>query len=189
MKNCTILFAILLSAVTFVSCSTLTVNYDYDIEAPFADYVTYKWMKPGTRVQNEKEGVMVEGSLLDTRVRRAADFHLDQAGLVKMEGDVDSDLLIIYHIGTQDVVDVTYYGYSYAPYYWGGYGGGVSVDRYREGTLIIDMIDASDKELVWRGIAHDTFRPKENRSSKEIDQILDEVLYKLLLNYPPPAAE
>lgn len=169
-----------------LSCSTLSIEYDYDVEAPFDQYVTYKWLPQGTRVQNQKKGLVMPGTLLDKRIHRAADFHLDQAGLVKVEGDVDADLLVIYHLGTQDKVDVTYYGYSYAPYYWGHYGQGVRVDHYREGTLILDLIDASDKELVWRGIAQDTFEPGRNRSSDEIDHILDEVFYKLLLNYPPP---
>ena len=63
-----------------------------------------------------------------------------------------------YHVGAQDKVDVQSwgYGYGYGPgrYHgtWGG-GGGIETYNYTEGTLIIDIVDASSKQLVWRGTA------------------------------------
>ena len=65
----------------------------------------------------------------------------------------------------KDRVSVTantnYYAYGgvYRPYYWGT-GGAVSgttnydVQHYKDGSLIIDVIDGHTKTLVWQGIGN-----------------------------------
>ena len=41
--------------------------------------------------------------------------------------------------------------YGYGSYGYGGYGGTTDVYQYDETTLVIDIYDASKKEMVWRG--------------------------------------
>jgi hypothetical protein len=83
------------------------------------------------------------------------------------------------------MLDVTtvnsYYGYG-----WTGVGvvaRDVSVRRYDEGTLIIDVASASSNQLVWRGTAQaevSMSAPTEQRRKK-----IYEATSKILERFPP----
>ena len=73
------------------------------------------------------------------------------------------------------------YGYGYGGY-WGG--GGVDVYQYTEGTLILDLIEAKSKQLVWRGMAQGTI--DENASPEQRERRLNEAVMRMLANFPPP---
>jgi hypothetical protein len=67
------------------------------------------------------------------------------------------DLLINFHVQTQDKVQVTqtptaYYGWRRG-YGWAGGGYQTDVRQYKEGTLNIDLVDRSRNQLVWEGVA------------------------------------
>lgn len=66
-----------------------------------------------------------------------------------------------------------YYGFGYGYGYGPGYYGNTTVTRtdYQEGTLVIDIFDASKKKLIWQGIG-----------SREIEQDLDKRDKKLPKN-------
>ena len=68
------------------------------------------------------------------------------------------DFLVAYYASTNQKLDVTYwdYGYGFYPGWWGGWGPGfgpydTTVTQYTQGTVIIDVVDPSTKELLWRG--------------------------------------
>ena len=52
-----------------------------------------------------------------------------------------------------------------------------------EGTLIIDMIDASTKQLVWRGSATGVL--DENPSPEKVTQNVNNAVAAILAQYPP----
>ena len=47
----------------------------------------------------------------------------------------------------------------------------------------MDLVDANQKEVVWRGTASDTLNPE--KSPEEKDKALREALAKMFENYPP----
>jgi hypothetical protein len=51
------------------------------------------------------------------------------------------------------------------------------------GTLIVDLIDAQKKEMVWRGTATKTLDPSASPEEKQAH--LNEAVQKMLENYPP----
>jgi hypothetical protein len=68
------------------------------------------------------------------------------------------DFAVAFYASTTNKLDVTYwdYGYPFYPRWWGGWGPvwgpyDATVTPYTEGTVIIDVIDPSTKELLWRG--------------------------------------
>ena len=88
------------------------------------------------------------------------------------------DLLVAYHLGIKDKIDVSSWGYGYGR--WGGWGGGnLDVRQYKEGTMIIDLVDASTRELVWRGIG------KGVVGSGSPETKIREAVTEILSNYPP----
>jgi hypothetical protein len=69
-----------------------------------------------------------------------------------------ADFAVAYYASTQDKLDVTYwdYGYPFWPHGWRGHGSGyrgpvAQVTEYDQGTVIVDVIDPTTKQLLWRG--------------------------------------
>jgi Domain of unknown function (DUF4136) len=58
------------------------------------------------------------------------------------------DFLVAYYAGTGHIIDVRAYPYGYAGL---SNSGKVDVRDYPAGTVIVDVVDASTKRLVWRG--------------------------------------
>ncbi len=67
--------------------------------------------------------------------------------------------------------------------YWGGYsypyGGGIDVDNYEEGTLILEIFDGKTKELAWVGwgVGRKKSKPSE-------DEAVYSTLEKILTSFP-----
>ena len=69
-----------------------------------------------------------------------------------------------------------------------GYGMGASstqttVSHYKQGTLMIDIIDPTNDKLVWRGTADG--RLSKNMKPEERRESLQKVINKILENFPP----
>ena len=76
------------------------------------------------------------------------------------------------------------YGRGWGGYgYGGGYGGGTDVYQYDETTLVIDIYDASKKEMVWRGTV--TGVVKDDPDQEEQKKNIDNVVTKMLADFPP----
>ena len=77
--------------------------------------------------------------------------------------------------------------------WYGGWGYGgmtsgtttVSSSTIYVGELVLDMYDAKDKDLVWRGVVSKTLDPKAKPDKQEKN--LKKAVAKLLKNYPPKA--
>jgi hypothetical protein len=165
MKKC--LFTILLILVfTLMSCATISVRTDYDHEADFDKYQTFKWMPdPKKRVGRDKTD-----SLLDKRIRRAVEREMETKGYRFVKRS-KTDAGIVYHIAVRNKVDIDRYGY------WGRR---VHVRRYKEGSIIIDIVDTKTKELVWRGVAQGTVSYLQGDPER-----VNEAVSKIFEEYPP----
>jgi len=74
------------------------------------------------------------------------------------------------------VVYPSSFGYGYR---WGSPWRGYDVREYDEGTIVIDLIDARQRAVVWRGTGT---RVVTSRTSEED---LREVVWEILDEYPP----
>lgn len=163
-------------------CSTMSVNYDYDSNADFAQYSSFAWIAKPEVVAANAAQAQQSSDLLDRRIRAAVEGELAARGLAQV--DVDPGLLVVYHLGVQDKIQVTDYGYSYSPYAWGYGGRQLDVYQYQEGMLIIDLVDAKTKNLVWRGTGTKVIESAP-RSPEEMQARIDEVVAKIMASYPP----
>ena len=129
-------------------------------------------------------------------IKYAANIQLEAKGLkVDLE---KPDILIALHGGKEKKVDVEQWGYSYGSQdpawgrpYWARpllrgpesdslqYRSGTDTYEYEVGTLIIDIVDAKTKELIWRGTAKGEINPDTAR------QDIDEAVKKIFNNFPP----
>jgi hypothetical protein len=160
-------FAILLLvAFSLMSCSSISVRTDYDREVNFTKYQTFKWMPdPEKRLGRAKKD-----SLLDKRIRSAVEREMEAKGYRFLRGG-KTDALMVCHLGVRNKVDIDRYGY------WGGR---VHVQRYKEGSIILDIADAKTKELIWRGVAQGTVHYLEGDPER-----VNEAVFKILEGYPP----
>ncbi|MFQ5674943.1 MAG: DUF4136 domain-containing protein [bacterium] len=151
-------------------CSSIYVKSDYDHEANFENYVTFKWMPaPKKRRRNS----VPQGSLLDKRIRRAVEHELRARGY-EVTASGPADILLAYHVNLQKRVEVSQARYGY----WGwrpGY-----VHRYKEGSIIIDLVDPRNNQLVWRGAAIGAVG-----STKASQKKISEAMAKVFKEYPP----
>ncbi|MFQ5648921.1 MAG: DUF4136 domain-containing protein [bacterium] len=156
-------------ALGWLSCSPISVRTDFDREANFSNYQTFKWMP---NPQKRKKGSVPRNSLLDKKIRRAVERELEAKGYEIIERG-KADALLSYHVGMQQRVEIDRYGYGY----WHRH---VHVHRYKEGTIIIDVVDPEMKQLVWRGAAQGVVGHPEGNEEK-----INEAIAKVFEKYPP----
>jgi hypothetical protein len=173
------LLALLLMAL---GCApSISVKQDYDKDANFAAMKTYAWVPVPTTAVGSVKSALERNSLLDKRIKESVNAQLTAKGYTQDANN--PDFMTLYHTGAEDKVNVTDWGYGYG-HYGGWYGGGgVDVYQYKEGTLILDIIDAKSKELVWRGFAQGTIDPGAPIERRE--QRLNEAVTRMLANFPP----
>lgn len=163
----------LLLLFVMASCSSVRVASDYDKKADFTNYKTYAFYKTGID--------KVEISDLDKkRILRAVEETLAAKGFIKSE---TPDLLVNFFTKSTEQVNVHNgigygYGFGWSPWMWGG---GTSVYTNTEGSLFIDLIDASKKDLVWQGEGVGIL----TQNSGDKDERIKEFVTKILSQYPP----
>jgi hypothetical protein len=171
----------------FVGCSSLDVTTDFDPEQDFSTYKTYTWYKG----EMPADDALSANPLIQKRVMNSVNKELQAKGFELTDGD--PDFVVIIHAGTKERMQVTNTGYGYGGYGWGRYGYGwggygapmdTQVSYYDEATLVVDIADFTKKELVWRGTGTGVLSKKE-RSQEESQQIADEVIMKIMKDFPP----
>lgn len=184
------LIPILASILVLHACSSFTVDSDYTPDTDFAAFKTYRWYSAELRDPAALE--FLGGDIFDRRVRTAINAELQAKGYVlQQEGEVD--FKINYGVLTEDRQDIrtynTYGGYAPGWGYGGGYGYGglgttsTQVINYKQGQLIIDIIDPTQEVLVWRGTAEG--RIPKNESAEKREEGTRELVAKILSNFPP----
>ncbi len=170
-----------LSAILAMGCSSVSVTTDYDHDLNFSTLKTFQWMSVSKdQLSANAAANMLQNSLVDNRFRGAVKTQLEAKGLT--EATANPDFYIMYHTGTQEKVNVTNYGYGYGR--WGGYGGGgVDVQQYTQGTLILDFINPTSKQLIWRSVATGALASKPDPDTME--QKINGVVQQMLEKFPP----
>lgn len=169
MRTLLLLFTVGLLA----SCSSVRVASDYDQNANFNNYKTFAFFKPGID--------KAEISDLDKkRILRAIETELLAKGFTKSENP--ALLVSIFTTAEQRVNVYNNNGWGWGA--WGPWGMGMStnsVSTSTEGTLYIDLIDTSKKELVWQGQGTGYLPSKMDRKEERISEIVNEIMQE----YPP----
>ncbi len=183
MKNFLAPLAVL-SVVLLSACATVKVTTDYDHSKNFADmktYALYDNIPNNTVSQLNANRVM-------TAVRNA----LDAKGYVAATSN--PDFMVNINAVVQDKKEVTAntdfdggpyaYGGFYRPYaYWGGPVSATTsfnVEDYKEGSLIIDMVDPSTRKLFWEGVGDSEI----DGQISDPDQKIADAVTKILASFP-----
>lgn len=180
-------FLIGLLAILMVwSCGpTLKVNTDYDKSVDFSKYKTFSLYKMDTN-----SGI---SELNQKRIATAIRNEMISKGF--QENTSSPDMLVNQVAIFKDKVAVSsttnYYGYGgvYRPYYWSGAGvsgtTSYNVDEYKEGSLIIDVIDAGTQKLIWQGIGNKEI----DGPVKDPDTKIPKAITMIMEGFPPGKAK
>jgi hypothetical protein len=165
--------AVLMAAA---SCSTVSIDRDWDHTADFSRYRTFAI----------REGSRARSPFLQQRIEAAVASALEERGL--RASDDSPDLLVYTHVrvGREREIDFNTFGYGgwYGWPGWGPGGWGASAATVREvpiGTLVVDLVDGARKRLVWRGTASRTIEGAEARSEEAVRRAVE----KLFRDFPP----
>ncbi|GMR23548.1 MAG: DUF4136 domain-containing protein [Acidobacteriota bacterium] len=174
-------------AAVAIGCSGMKINHDWDRQADFSKYKTYAWYDSDTNIKDTDP-------LAHERFISAIDSQLAAKGFQKVGSNPDVFVTYNSEESEQMSLDTTYMGggWGYGPGWgWGGgYGGGMgggmggsttTVRKYSVGTVVLDLWDAKQKRLVWRGTASDTMSDNPQKNATKINAAAE----KLFKDYPP----
>ena len=164
--------------------SAQDVRYNYDREADFTKFKTYKWV--------ELKDASKVSELVEKQIKSTVDAELAKKGLTKTDSDT-ADLYLGYQAGVDKERQYTSFntGWGYGPGWYGGgwYGGGGGMTTGQTSTILIgqlalDFYSPAPKTLVWRGAASKTLDTDAKPEKQQKN--LTKAVAKLLKNFPPP---
>lgn len=162
--------AILVVAGLMACSDQITVRTDYDRSVKIADFNTFAWLdKEGIE---ERNNPLYYNELNDKRIREAVVNELTGKGYT--QEPAAPKLKVHYHIVIEDKTQVR--SDTYSPYW-------IKSERdvytYREGTLIIDLMDAKNEALLWRGWAISALSDKDQMTDELIKEAVGKIFAKL----------
>jgi hypothetical protein len=177
MKKTMLLLLLFIAATGYAA--SLTVNSDYDTAANFDALKTFDWM-PAT-------GNAAGDELLVKKIRNAVDTQLQAKGRSKVADN--PDFLIGMELsgktisGGSTAVGVSV-GIPVGRMGRVSVGGGKSkTSEKKQGTLVMNFVDAKTKSLIWRSTATDAVDP--SASVEEKQKKINEVIAAMLAQFPP----
>ena len=162
------------------------VNVDWERGANFSHYRTFAWgacEDPG------------ELELWQPRIIQDIEFQLMVKGFRKAVSGQQPDVIVSYRSDVEDRILYVGYDYGYGPGWgpgpgvgwgstWGwGFGGGpfrMEPVVEQEFVLTVDITDARQNQLLWRGEASDALSHKSDKNIRRLRKAVE----KLFRNYP-----
>jgi Domain of unknown function (DUF4136) len=155
-----------------------SVSYDFDRAANFAAFKTYSWVR----------GTELTDRLNHNRVVGAIDTQLASRGFTKLPDAAPADVLVAYHASFDKNLRINGFSNGWGPYRLGGFcEGTVTTEDILMGTLIVDMVQANTKTIIWRGTAVGEVNPK--LSPEKRDKKINSAVEKIFKNYPPKGSK
>jgi hypothetical protein len=167
MKTRFALCAMLVSIASVVALGQqVSVNYNHS--QSFAAYHTYAW---GADNANQ-----VQNSILAQVAVQDIDSALQGKGWQKVEPGQNPDVLVTASGGMKNQTSYSAWGMRGI----GGGMGGITPEQNVIGTLIVDIYDAKNQSLIWRGIGQNTL---DNNGSKN-QQMVQKAIAKMFKQWP-----
>lgn len=171
--------AALLSLALLGACSSYQVTYDYDVTVSYGRYRTFDYY-------TSKKGTGGTTSLMDKRVRAAVEKELQTKGFT-METKADPDFLVTYYPIVQErkyrTTTHVGWGWGYRPVY-GRIGTSTSqVHHYKEGSIVIEIVDFKSNQMIWQGAAAGALTGLDN--PEDADEVVQRAVRDILAKFPP----
>ena len=190
--NCRNVIGSLATAAFLAGCGGgIKIDTDFDPQADFASMETYAWAQ---RTPTGDDDPRVYNAIVAGRIKAAVDDALQSKGFRLVTSS--PDVLVAWHgaiNGKMRYETISNdYGYGWGRYGRGGWHAGTTTSRtevreWDEGTLLIDFVDPGTEELVYRTVGQAKIS-EARRTPEESQQRANEVVLKLLADFPPGGA-
>ena len=177
MRKSIYLFGAFMSSLLLASCSSIRVFTDYDIEVDFTNYSSFAFYKPSID--------QAEISDLDKRrILKSIESQMTAKGYILAE---NADLLVSIATDEESRVDINNqawafgWGWGFNPWMWGPMNN-QTVSTYNRGVLLIDILDADKKQLIWQGKGSGILTNVTNPEGRQ--KLIDRYVSAILAKYP-----
>ena len=166
-----------LTLLVSIAAQAQKIKVEYDKAIDFSKFKTYA-IDPVDNAAKPMLRLAIQAAVQDDLTKRGltkVDANPDL--YVQMYGAIDSDVTASYH----DPI----YGSSIPPInaninMWYGIPGTTTTVVVHKGQMVVDVIDARQKKLVWRGVANQKL---SDQRSKLLDQV-NSAVEKMFKQYP-----
>lgn len=180
-----VIFCLVISA-----CSQVSVQRDYDTQYDFNRVGLYTLEEQVVHSENARK---VDNDLLERRIATAIRNTLATKGFSEVA--TGGNVTVRYGHYLQTVIQSTPVTTSVG-YGWGRHGNytgigvnsGYSVDQYDKSLVVIDIVDSSTGNLVWRGKGSRRVL-KAGSDPQKSEKAVGEVIFEILKNFPPQKTE
>lgn len=160
--------AVLVLMLVSVSAFGQKVSTDSVPGVNWSSFKTYSW----------GEGTPAQDPITAQRIVADIDSQLSAKGLKKV--DQDPDLVVTYHVSTDQQKSVNWSNFGG----WGRFGGGMGsaqVETLVVGQLKVYLGDYKEKKFIWSGTAGESVSSDSAKNGKKIDKAITKMFEK----FPP----
>ena len=155
-------------------CTGIRVSTDFDRKVDFTKYKTFNFSKEVEKV-----------ALNDLNRRRLKDAITKEMEARGYKVSTTPDVLVNTFVKGKTHYTATANTTSFGgPFMymrgWGSSNTFVDVDKSVEGTLFIDLIDVSEKKMIWEGVAEGLVNPRTNTREEKLNSVV-QMIFK---NFP-----
>ncbi len=173
---------LVLLAVLLLTTSTYgqKVSVQSDKSADFSKFKTYSWSKD----------IRARNPIIAQQIKDAVEQELASRGFTKVEGE--GDLRVVFAAAIDFDLQVAYGNYGNAagsPLQTGIISAGQTWD-VTKGMLVVDVIEASSNNSLWRAVAKDTLSggPSNDmlKDAKKVEKTVKKAVAKMFKKFPRP---
>lgn len=133
--------------------STPTAQMDFDPGFDFSGVKTIA-IQP---IDRSVASTVIVSDMQVSRINEALTAELGRRGYQVVDNNADADLLLTWHLITQERMDVRTYNTSIRYNCW-NCGSDIRVTQFTQGTFIVDLIDPRRLQSVWRSVFESRLR-------------------------------
>ena len=176
--------ALLAFAVLPLACEGQKIKVEFDKNLNFVNFRTFAFA-PHSAVSRPLLVAAIAGAIeheLTARGLQKDTVHPDL--YIQMYGGVDSDMAVTYsdlysgYAGGIPPFDQSFLG-------WGAVPGVTTTAVVHKGQLIVDLIDARERKVAWRGIANEKLSENRKKAVKQVNTAVEKMFQK----YPVPTRD
>lgn len=176
-----------LGLALLTGCAAIPVRYDYDRQASWSSYKSYDWYAATSQAKRKAAGV--DNPIMDRRVRSAVEKVLAARGFQR-DSAGEPDFLVTYYPVYQNRALVTGttlhngWGWGYHPFGFGLSTHYRQVHTYKDGSIVLEIVDNKTKQLVWQAIGEGVLTDLDD--PQEVDEQIEAAVKQILNRFPPP---
>jgi hypothetical protein len=144
------------------------VSVNYNHSQSFSQFHTYAW---GSNNANQ-----VQNSILAQVAQQDIDSALQGKGWQKVQESENPNVIVTANGGMKQQTSYSAWGMRGI----GGGMGGITPEQNVIETLVVDLYDAKNQSLIWRGIAQNTLNNNGNKNQ----QMVEKAVTKMFKQWP-----